>query len=78
MLAVEIVFAFFALAFVQLANAQIAGCSDAQSSLMTDATCLAAISAETDVETICMGSCRSLIDDIINNCDAAVSWLKAT
>ena len=70
MLGVEVV---FALAFVQLANAETAACLDAQATLFTNATCLQALSGGTDVGTICMGSCRTLVNDIINNCDAAVS-----
>ena len=70
----QFVFAILAFGFVQLANTQTA-CLDAHTTLLTDATCVAAFSAGTDASTICVGSCRNLFDNIICNCDAAVSWL---
>ena len=38
----------------------------AQLAVANDVTCASA----TDASDICMGSCRTLIDDVINNCDA--------
>ena len=68
----RIVFSLFAFAFVQLVNSQTA-CLDAQAALATDATCAAAFSNGTDFSAICMGSCRTLFDNIISNCDNSVS-----
>ena len=59
---------FSALAFVQLVSSQ-TPCLDAQTALSSDLTCVSA----TDAATICLGGCRSLFDDIINNCDTTVS-----
>ena len=47
-------------------------CTDAVAALGSSSTCAAA----TDANTICTGDCRSLLDDIINNCDAAVSGYR--
>ena len=47
-------------------------CTTAQTALATNAGCAAAF-ATADTSAICMGACRSLFDDIISNCDAAVS-----
>ena len=68
----RIVFSLFAFAFVQLVNSQTA-CLNAQTALATDATCVAAFSTATDFSAICMGSCRTLFDNIIRDCDATVS-----
>ena len=38
----------------------------AQLAVGNDVTCASA----TDASEICMGPCRTLIDDVINNCDA--------
>ena len=49
-------------------------CGVTLSALESDTTCANA----TDANTVCMGTCRVLYDDIINNCDATVSVLIAT
>ena len=67
-----ITFALVALAFIQLVNGQTA-CLDAQTTLTSNTTCLTALDAGTDFNVTCMGSCRTLFDSIINNCDNAVS-----
>ena len=48
-------------------------CTTAQAALATDVACTSAIATATDSSVICSGSCRSLINDIIDNCDASVS-----
>ena len=44
-------------------------CGMALSALGSDTTCINA----TDANTLCMGTCRGLYDNIINNCNATVS-----
>ena len=68
----RIVFSLFAFAFVQLVSSQDA-CTTAQTALATNAGCVAAFASATDTSAICMGACRDLFNDIISNCDAAVS-----
>ena len=72
----RIVFALVALSFVQLVNSQMA-CSDAQTALNRATTCLAAFSAGTDSDVICIGSCRTIFDNIINSCDSTVSFCNS-
>ena len=67
----RIIIAIFALAFVQLVSSQTA-CQQANLDYATDATC----PGSTDPSVVCMGSCRTLIDNVISNCDNTVS-LKA-
>ena len=69
---IRIIFAILALVFVQLVNGQDA-CSTAQTNLVTNVECTAAFSTGTDVDAICMGTCRDLFDAIIAECDATVS-----
>ena len=64
----RIIIAFFALAFVQLVSSQ-TPCLDAIAALGSDLTCAGA----TDAATICMGTCRTLYDNIISSCDSVVS-----
>ena len=64
----RIIITLFALALVQLVSSQTA-CLDAQTALATDLSCAAA----TDAATICIGTCRDLYADIIDNCNATVS-----
>ena len=59
---------------VQLVNGQDA-CTTAQVDLVTDTTCVEAFSTGNDVTLICMGTCRHLFDEIIDNCDASVSQI---
>ena len=72
----RIVFPLVVLAsIVQLVNGQVPtqACIDAITVLATNAGCVAAFSTGTDASAICMGTCRDLFNDIISNCDAAVS-----
>ena len=62
----RIIIAIFALAFVQLVSSQT--CQQAQTALFADATC-----NSTDAATVCMGTCRTLYDSVISNCDNTVS-----
>ena len=64
----RIIIAIFALVFVQLVSSQTLACQQAQTALFTDATC-----SSTDAATVCMGTCRTLYDNVISNCDNAVS-----
>ena len=73
----HIIFSFVALTFVQLVNGQTA-CLDAQNALTSDATCFSVFSAGTDISAICFGLCRTLFDNIINNCDSAVSCYRVS
>ena len=68
----RIIIALFAFAFVQIVSSQLTACQQAQADYTSDLTCLGA----TDVSTICMGNCRTLLDNIISTCDNVVS-LKA-
>ena len=65
----QIAIAMFALAFVRLASGQ--ACLNAQTALVNNPTCASAV----DAATVCMGTCRTLYDDIISNCDDTVSSL---
>ena len=71
----RIILALVVLAFVQLVKGQLPSqaCLDAITALNSDATCTAALSSGTDFSAICMGSCRTLFNNIINSCDATVS-----
>ena len=60
----RIIIALFALVFVQLVSSQ-AACSDAQTALLNNSTCLTTI----DVATLCNGTCRTIFDNIRSNCD---------
>ena len=64
----RIIIAVFALVFVQLVSCQDA-CTIAQLAFVSDSTCASA----TDAATLCMGTCRTYIDDIISKCDNTVS-----
>ena len=44
-------------------------CGMAVTTLESDTACANAM----DVNTLCMGACRGLYDDVINNCNANVS-----
>ena len=65
--------------FVQLAKSQLPSqaCIDAQTALATNTACTAALGSGTNFSAICMGSCRTLFDNIIDNCDNAVSCYRA-
>ena len=71
----RIIFSLFAFAFVQLVSSQDA-CLNAQTALATNTGCVAAFATATDTSAICMGACRDLFDDIIDNCDAGVSHIS--
>ena len=53
-------------------------CGMAQQALLANTACTTALSTGTDISTICMGTCRNLLNDIISNCNASVSLLAAT
>ena len=71
----RIILALVVLAFVQLVKGQLPSqaCIDATTALVVVDRCRAAFNTGTDFSTICMGSCRTLFNNIINNCDATVS-----
>ena len=69
----RIVFSLFAFAFVQLVSSQPDACDSAQTDLALNDTCFAAFTG-TNFSVICMGSCRTLVDNIINNCNVTVSY----
>ena len=64
----RIIVALFALAFMHLASSQQSACNQAEIDLSNDTTCLAGLLA-VNSSVICMGSCRTLIDDVINYCN---------
>ena len=68
----RIIIALFALAFMHLASSQLSACNQAQLDLTSDSACLAAVGA-LNSSVVCMGSCRSLIDNVTSNCDNTVS-----
>ena len=72
----RMILAFVVLVFVQLVNGQVPtqACADAYAALGRDTTCTTAIASSTDGTAVCMGFCRTLIDNIINNC-GAVSFI---
>ena len=47
-------------------------CTTAQTNLALDSACTTAL-AEGNADVICMGDCRTLLDAVVDNCDAAVS-----
>ena len=65
----RIIVALFAFAFLQLVSSQLDTCQQAQVDYSTDLTCAGA----TNASTLCMGNCRTLLDNIISNCDNVVS-----
>ena len=71
----RIILTLVVLAFVQLVKGQVPSqaCLDATTAVNSDATCSAALFNGTDFNAICMGSCRTLLDNIITNCDNEVS-----
>ena len=70
----RIILALVVLAFVQLVKGQPSqACMDATTALGADDTCTAAFTTGTDFSAICMGSCRTLFNNIISDCDATVS-----
>ena len=68
----QIIIALFALAFMHLASSQLSACNQTQLDLTSDSDCIAGIGA-VNSSIVCMGSCRSLIDNVISNCDNTVS-----
>ena len=68
----RIVIAIFALASVQLVSSQTTACLNALTALSSDRAC-----SSGDTDTVCMGTCRTLYDDIIAICDDEVSSLTA-
>lgn len=68
----RIIIAPFALAIVQLASSQSSACDQALLDLRADSACNATVAAS-DSATVCMGSCRALIDNVTSNCDNGVS-----
>ena len=68
----RIIIALFALAFMHLASSQLSACNQAQLDLTSDSDCLPAAAA-LNSSVVCMGSCRTLIDNVISNCDNTVS-----
>ena len=71
----RIILSFVVLVFVQLVNGQVPtqACVDATTALGTNTACTTAFATATDATVLCMGTCRDLFDDIINNCGATVS-----
>ena len=71
----RIILPLVVLAFVQLVNGQVPtqACTDAIAALGRNTACTAAFGTGTDVTAICMGTCRNLFNDIIDNCGDAVS-----
>ena len=65
----RIIIALFAFAFVELGSSQLTACQQAQLDYASDLTCASA----TDPSVVCMGNCRTLIDNAISNCDNTVS-----
>ena len=68
---IQIIFAIFALVFVQLVNGQLDACQTAQANLGLNSACVTALS-ELNTDMICMGECRALFDAIIDACDNSV------
>ena len=68
----RIIIAIFALAFVQLVSSQTA-CQQAQLDYATNLMCAAA----TDTATLCMGDCRTLLDNVLSECDSACSKFES-
>ena len=68
----RIVFSLFIFAFVQLVNSQQA-CLNATAALTANIACNTAFAVGTDASTLCMGTCRELFNDIIDNCNDSVS-----
>lgn len=62
----RITVAVFSLAFLQLVSSQTA-CNDAFRALTNNPTCISKNA------TVCMGTCRTLYDNIISSCDNTVS-----
>ena len=69
---IRIIITLFAFASVQLVSSQLDDCTQAVTAFSTDATCSTAITTP-DTDTLCMGNCRTLLDDILSNCDETVS-----
>ena len=69
----RIIIALFALAFMHLASSQLSACDQAQLDLTNDPDCVVGGIGAIDAPVVCMGSCRSLIDNVISNCDNTVS-----
>ena len=68
----RIVFSFFIFAFVQLVNSQTA-CTNATVALAANIGCTATFTTGRDASVLCIGTCRDLFNDIVDNCAAAVS-----
>ena len=67
----RIIVALCALASLQLVKGQ-ENCLDAQTNLNSNAICFTAIGTGTDVNTLCMGTCRYLIDAVLSYCNNTV------
>lgn len=66
------VIVLFAYALVELVSSQ-TNCTDAQMQLVNDTSCQEAAITLENVDVVCMGTCRTLLDTIIASCDNEVS-----
>ena len=71
----RIIIAVFTLIFVQLVKSETQACIDAITVRAGNDICTGVNG--TDPNILCMGTCRNLIDNIIDNCDNEVSFYWA-